>query len=278
MAKIARATQKLFGSTGATSDFGQFGSLAAGSPVTSKNPTTIQALTQFLAGWKAAVLTVGGQPQVPALEDLNALFLLAFQQIGYILQEGMSEWDAGTTYYTNSFVQVNGVIYKSLIDTNLNLNPTTNPLSWTLAIIPPDSPFISGEIRMWGGSIAAISGLVGPWIWCNGQTLLRASYPTLFAAIGTKWGSTDSTNFLVPQSKDLIPVGASADFSGVSKTVIEGSAQIYSTNSQGLLQPPQTSVKNRDSQSDGGSGPGETDTHAHTFVPPYFAPVFMIKT
>ena len=33
---------------------------------------------------------------------------------------------------------------------------------------------------------------------CNGATLLRATYPDLFAVIGTTFGSTDSANFLLP--------------------------------------------------------------------------------
>lgn len=131
MAKITRATQKQFGLSGPTADFGQFGSLAAASPVTSKNPATIQALTAFLSGWASAVETIGSQPDVQALEDVNALDFLIFYQLCYLFQAGIPEWDAGTTYYTNSYCQVAGTIYKSLVDTNLNLNPSTNPSSWS---------------------------------------------------------------------------------------------------------------------------------------------------
>ena len=132
MSKIARATQKLFGSSGSTSDFGEFGSKAAGAPATTKSPATIQALAAFLTGWTAATVA----QDRPYLEDMNALFLLAFQQIAYCLQLGIPEWDAGTTYYTGSIAQDGaGVIYKSLVDDNLD-NALSDPSKWA-NINPP---------------------------------------------------------------------------------------------------------------------------------------------
>ena len=125
--KILRATQKLFGSSGSTSDFGEFGSKAAGAPATTKSPATIQALSSFLTGWTSAIVA----QDRPYLEDMNALFLLAFQQIAYGLQAGVPEWDAGTTYYTGSIASGvgTGILYKSLADDNLN-NAVTDASKW----------------------------------------------------------------------------------------------------------------------------------------------------
>ena len=109
MTKITRATQTIFGGTGVTSDFGEFGSLAASAPVTTKNPATIQSLPAWLAGWAAA--TIG--TLIPAYQDMNSVHFLAFYQICYILQMGISEYDAGTSYYTNSVCQFNGQFYIS---------------------------------------------------------------------------------------------------------------------------------------------------------------------
>lgn len=133
MSKILRATQKQFGLNGDVSNFGQFGSLAADSIVTTKDPAAIQALAAWLLGWSAAVIQVGNEFKVPAIQDMNSCMLLAFRQVGYILQQGMPEWDAGTTYYENSYVQVNGTFYRSLTDDNVNNNPATDVVNWQAA-------------------------------------------------------------------------------------------------------------------------------------------------
>ena len=36
------------------------------------------------------------------------------------------------------------------------------------------------------------------WLYCNGDSLLRADYPRLFNAIGTVWGAADGTHFNLP--------------------------------------------------------------------------------
>jgi microcystin-dependent protein len=44
---------------------------------------------------------------------------------------------------------------------------------------------------------------------CNGQSVLRASYPVLFGKIGTSYGAVDGTHFTLPDFKDRFPVGVS---------------------------------------------------------------------
>jgi hypothetical protein len=128
MSKITRVLQKLFGDSGPSSDFGVFGSKAAGNPTYSKDPATIQAETEFSEGLGGAVF---GTDEVTEIEDLNALFLLLFRQLAYIFQSGIPEYEGGTTYYIGSFCQVAGVIYKSLIDDNTGNAPASNPAKWT---------------------------------------------------------------------------------------------------------------------------------------------------
>lgn len=130
MSKIPRVYQQPFGSTGPSGDFGQFGSKAAGSPVNTKDAETIQSLAAFLSGWADAIVS----GNVPELEDMNSLFLLIFQQIGYILQTGVPEWDSDTIYYTDSFCQVDGVIYISLTDDNIGNDPETSGANWEVFI------------------------------------------------------------------------------------------------------------------------------------------------
>jgi hypothetical protein len=129
MTKITRVTQKQFGASGPSGDFGQFGSLAAGAQNYTKDPAVIQSLAAFLTGWAAETIATNR----PALEDFNGLDYLVFYQICYLFQAGIAEWDPGTTYYANSFCQVAGVIYRSLVDTNINYNPTSEVTKWELA-------------------------------------------------------------------------------------------------------------------------------------------------
>ena len=130
MAKITRFTIKPFATDAPSGDVGQFGSLAAGDPNYTKDPAIIQALDAFLEGWVSETIATNR----PALEDFNGLDFLIFQALCYFQQAGIPEWDAGTTYYTNSFCQVAGVLYKSLVDTNINYAPASNPTKWELAI------------------------------------------------------------------------------------------------------------------------------------------------
>jgi hypothetical protein len=133
VAKKTRIFQKLFAESADTADVGQFGSLYDASPVTSKDPTIIQALSHWVKGWKEAVIAV----RRPAMQDFNGVLLVAFYQICYLLEIGIAEYDASTTYYTNAFCQVSGVVYKSLVDANIGNAPASNPTKWELALQQP---------------------------------------------------------------------------------------------------------------------------------------------
>jgi hypothetical protein len=130
MAILTRVVQKIFGSTGAASNFGQIGSQTAGSPVNTKDLDTIQALAAYLAGLQA--ITNSNEPY---LEDINALYLLITSQIKYLFQNGIPEWSTDEPYYNLiSFVQVNGVVYQSIDGTSGTPNsgnaPASSPTKW----------------------------------------------------------------------------------------------------------------------------------------------------
>lgn len=57
------------------------------------------------------------------------------------------------------------------------------------------------------GTIAATCGASVPvgWLLCNGQTVSRALYPDLFAALSTRFGAGDGTTFGLPDLRDRIP-------------------------------------------------------------------------
>lgn len=134
MSKILRQTAQIFGISSGADQIEQFGSLAAGSPNyispgASNAVETLQALSAWLEGWFGGV--VGSE--LPAIEDLNAFCFVDSYQIAYMLQSGIPEWDAGTTYYTGSLVTGvgTGIIYRSLIDNNTN-NAVSVSADWAI--------------------------------------------------------------------------------------------------------------------------------------------------
>lgn len=132
MGKLTRFTQLIFGSSAGSNQIAQFGSLAAGSPTlysptTANLPSLIQALANFVDGWFSAVIGANS----PAIEDMNSLFYLLTYQLAYLMQEGVPEWDSGTSYYTGSLCMSAGILYVSLIDNNLN-NALGDVSAWRL--------------------------------------------------------------------------------------------------------------------------------------------------
>lgn len=120
MAKLPRVTVVQYGSTGPSTDFGQFGSKTAAAPQTSKDPTVIQQLAAWVIGWTAAA--VGGAFN-PYLEDMNGAFFVFGYFLANIFERGVPDWDAGTTYYQGAAVQDpagSGQQFFSLTDNNLN--------------------------------------------------------------------------------------------------------------------------------------------------------------
>lgn len=125
MAKIVRKNQKIFGSTATAGEIKQFGSLAASAPVSTTDPAVIQALSEWVNGWFSAVLDNNS----PAMEDVNAAFYVFAYQLAYLFQQGIAEWETGTTYFIGSFVNSSGVIYVSLTDNNQG-NAVTDTTNW----------------------------------------------------------------------------------------------------------------------------------------------------
>lgn len=59
------------------------------------------------------------------------------------------------------------------------------------------------------GIISPYAGSSAPtgWLFCNGASLLRASYPALFAVLSTTYGAADGTHFNVPDMRNFVPIG-----------------------------------------------------------------------
>jgi hypothetical protein len=126
MARITRVTAIPFGMSGTTDDFETFGSTAVAATDYSKDIAAIQATSAWLNGWRPALVAA----KAPVLQDRNAKGLVDSNLLCYLFQEGIPEYDAGTTYYKGGVVKNlanSGYIefYASLVDTNLaNALPT----------------------------------------------------------------------------------------------------------------------------------------------------------
>lgn len=127
MAKLPRVLQRLFGSTAGGTEVGQFGSLAAGTPITTSDPVVMQSLSNWLGGWNSAVIGSNS----PCIEDMNAVGVVLARQLAYIFENGVPEWETNTTYYVGALVSVGGVLYQSLTNSNLG-NATTDTTNWKL--------------------------------------------------------------------------------------------------------------------------------------------------
>lgn len=134
MPKIERKTQKIFAGNADTDELAVFGSMMSGTPVYNDDIEALQS-EAYTEGWKAAVAA----NEAPFMEEMNAVQYGFSKQLAYLFQQGIPEWDAGTTYYLNSFCQVGGVIYKSKLDENINHSPgdDTEEIYWT--------PFKAGD-------------------------------------------------------------------------------------------------------------------------------------
>lgn len=121
MAKITRKTAYIFAENAASNDVEQFASKQqTGTPNYTSDPAIIQALSAWGDGWSQALNPTNNSEYK---QDRNGVDLVATYQIAYILQQGIAEWDSGTTYYEYSFVSYNGQIYISTANDNLNNTP-----------------------------------------------------------------------------------------------------------------------------------------------------------
>lgn len=127
----------------------------------------------------------------------------------------------------------------------------------------------TGEMRMWGGTIATIPQ---GWGHCDFSEISRTLYTDLFDAVGEDWGAGDTTTtFNIPETRDRFPVGAQTDAG--AKSNVDGSMQKEGGD---LNQPPKTSFEPPFEAH--ASGPNtSTGGHFHTFVPPFFSVAMIIK-
>ena len=213
MAKISRFLFKQFGIDGTTTDFGKFGSLAAGAAATTKNPATIQSLQEYLDGWKEAVIATNR----PALEDRNSLDFLFGQAIAYLYQDGIADWETGTEYHQFSIVRETGTyeLYGSLINTNSGnaLPSQVDDTNWKYLgnlsdLVNASSRFMVGQRVELDYEPSAGDLTANRLLHSDGSAVSRATYAALFAKIGVIHGQGDgATTFNLPDWRGRFPRG-----------------------------------------------------------------------
>ena len=132
MPSIPRKTQKIFGgSLTPANNVAVYGSLAAGAPAYPSTITDLAAIQS--AAWLQGLTPALIGNRSPALEDLNGVFLVLSQQIAYLLQSGIPEWDGATTYWIGQIVRFPGtaLCFTSTVNNNLANDPSTDSNNWS---------------------------------------------------------------------------------------------------------------------------------------------------
>ena len=131
MTKLARITGKLFGgsasASGSDPEIAQFGSGKTGTYLGTTDVNTIQSLSAWQNGFIGCVTPTDQFPPLPEMTGFGKV--LSYIQC-YLLQQGVPEWDSGTTYYAGNWCSSNGNLYVSVADENLN-NAVTDPAYWS---------------------------------------------------------------------------------------------------------------------------------------------------
>ena len=215
MAKITRATQKIFGENAPTTAITTFGTAKATTPNNSRNPNDIQTAA-YLTGWENALEA----DFAPFVEDTNGLCYLFTRQLAYLYQQGVSEWDAGTTYYKNSLCTViennNLVIKRSLTDNNINHNPVSDTTNWV-------DYFSDRVIHTIGDPIVTLNSVLGDnEIWLEGATVSRTTYANSFGYLAA--GLPNITGYTVSNDGNVVYSPYATGYKGESNDLYSNGA------------------------------------------------------
>jgi hypothetical protein len=120
MAKLPRVHQKIFAENAVAKEIGQFGSAVAGAKKETGDIAEIQALEAWEKGWSEATVS---KNRYPAMQERNGIDKVITQQLAYMFQEGIPEWNAETEYSSTGLVKsLDGnkiKLYRSLKDGNV---------------------------------------------------------------------------------------------------------------------------------------------------------------
>lgn len=238
MSRLARITQKIFAAS--ASNNGQFGSAQTGAKVLSNDLPTIMSLSAWDTGWLNA--TLGGS-KFPPLEEYQSSLYVHSSQVAYVLQQGIPEYDSGTTYYTNNICVNPGTVqlYRSLTDGNIG-HALSNATYWKLlvdlATIGAGNPVYIGGIST-GSANAQVLATLTP----TGFTLTDGFTVTFTAGFTNSGATTLNANSTgataVKKNSGGGPValtgGEIVSGNAISVTYNVAASAYIITNSGGLL-------------------------------------------
>lgn len=253
MARINRATQKIFGSSANSTAITQFGTAKDAEPKylddmpLGGNPIEfLQSNSSFTTGWANSL----EQDLAPFMQDSNALWYMITSQVAYLLKNGIAEYDVNTTYDKGDLakvVQQNGtvVIYKSL--QNDNLGHATNESGYWV-MYSADDNLAKYEIGLPTATLG--NTLLDNEIWLDGTAgdngiVNIADYPKLYAIWGTRYGGNGTTTFGLPK---------------ILGKVLWGTNYLDNTNGTGYLESSLPNIK--------GSFPGLEQGYKKGFTRP----------
>ena len=98
----------------------------------------------------------------------------------------------------------------------MNRQMVSKPVSQRTRKIPP------GTITLWPSDTIPVG-----WLICNGSGYATATYPALYAVIGTTYGST--SGFQVPDLRTRVPYGVGSTYGTVGTT---GGSAVHAVTAQ----------------------------------------------
>lgn len=206
MPKIQRTTQQIFAANAGSQQITAFGTAKDQTPVYTQSVAQIQN-TNYGYGWSSALLP----DKAPWQEDMNALFYAITTQLAYLFQEGVPEYDPGTSYSAGALVKSSNTqglitIYKSLVDDNLG-NPLTSESYWSIFQSESALGVAAYEIGLPQPTLS--DTLLSNEIWLEGQAVSRTTFSKLFEIYGTTYGSGNgSTTFNLPDFRERVLWGS----------------------------------------------------------------------
>lgn len=118
---------------------------------------TDQFNADLLRGWG-----IVGPSDQPTLQDFNAMGYTLGQIHAYLHQMGVAEWNVAQEYHLGSIANVAGVLYVSLVNTNVGNIPSSSPSQWFSLTQGGVVAFTSAGVTNWTVPLAMQLGFIKP--------------------------------------------------------------------------------------------------------------------
>jgi hypothetical protein len=113
----------------------------------------------FLRGW--GVVSVN---ENPTKQDFAGLGYTLGQLLAYLHQAGVAEWNDDQEYFLGSQANIAGVVYTSLVDSNIGNAPASSPSEWAAPALHGVISFTTVGVTTWAVPIAMQLGIIKPKI------------------------------------------------------------------------------------------------------------------